>query len=78
MSLSATTTTMAQETESQPNVLTLAADGPAAVATSIEIRGSDKIGNLDRPSHPDHDWWWQRTGPLLATLLRSAGSYTED
>lgn len=55
----------------QKEVLSLSAD-----STTSQAITDAQIGGLDAPSHPDHDWWWQRTAPMLATLLRSAGSYT--
>lgn len=79
MSLSTRAGTITMSDGGQQDVLSLAADGTAACARAessslpnvvAEIRG------LDPPDHPDHIWWWQRTAPLLATLLRSAGSYT--
>lgn len=60
----------------QQNVLSLAADGTAARAGSSSPHDTVKIGGLHPPNNPDHRWWWHRTAPLLATLLRSAGSYT--
>lgn len=58
-------------------VFSLTTDGPVL---HKEATGSfpdvGKLAGLEPPSNPDHKWWWQRTAPLLATLLRSAGSYT--
>lgn len=81
VSLPSTTTSMAVEAQHQQSMLSLAADGAATTVTRPAEVGPgdhDNIGGLDRPSHPDHDWWWQRTAPMLATLLRSAGSYTQE
>lgn len=45
-------------------------------SNGLPVLPSGCIGGLEAPTNPDHNWWWQRTAPLLATLLRSAGSYT--
>lgn len=66
----------------QDTMLSLATDEHVAQKTQEDSAATDdfpdvgKLAGLDPPSHPDHAWWWARTAPLLATLLRSAGSYT--
>src|SRR5687767_11783127 len=30
------------------------------------------------PTNLNHRWWWDRTAPLLNSLLSSCGSYTEE
>lgn len=72
------TTIMTGESTGHQNVLNLATDGPETPESPNGVPDTRKIEGLDHPNDPDHCWWWQRTAPLLATLLRSAGSYTTE
>lgn len=50
-------------------------EAPMQTAQQCVIETRECVDVLP-PVNPDHLWWWQRTAPLLAALLRSAGSYT--
>ncbi|KAL8380757.1 hypothetical protein RB595_005170 [Gaeumannomyces hyphopodioides] len=59
-------------------VVPMSAHGMGMTAPDSPISGAELIGGVEAPSDPECNWWWQRCGPLLATLLRESGGYTAD
>lgn len=57
--------------------------GLAGSKLANKINGSNHastatLEGVKAPAECDHYYWWTRCGPLLATLLDSSGSYTQD
>lgn len=42
------------------------------------IASTGALEGVKAPAEYDHYYWWTRCGPLLATLLDSSGSYTQE